>query len=61
MASITSGRVIERWSLLPTWRSPPKSAAPSSTAWICVPIAPSKTTALRSIRSRYGWPATRRC
>ena len=26
MASITSGRVIERWSLLPTWRSPPKSA-----------------------------------
>ena len=61
MRSITSGRVIERWSLLPCWRSPPKSAAVRSAAWICVPIAPSKMTARRSIRSRYGWVATRGC
>src|SRR6185312_10121331 len=61
MPSIASGRVTERWSLLPSWRSPPKSAAVRSSAWIWVPIAPSKTTARRSISSRYGWPGTRGC
>src|SRR6185312_8930882 len=43
MSSITSGRVLFRYSLQPSSAAPPKSAAVRWRAWSMVPMAPSST------------------
>src|SRR3954462_6215811 len=48
----TAGAVATRFSLQPSRAGPPKSAAESPSAWMAVPIAPSRTRIRSSSKAR---------